>query len=173
VSNVIYACLLIFLIPAEALSETAVSLVSTALGRGQREQPRALVRRISVVAAGATVPMALVAVVAPGAVFSILFGVDQAPDAAELALRIVAGGLGFGVPWLVWMGGLQGTGDTLASSVIDSSVSVLILGWAATAAFVLDGGVAEVRSGIAVAWFVGLIAAVLWMRSDRWHRVTV
>ena len=173
ISNVIYACLLIFLIPAEALSETAVSFVSAAIGRGRREETRALLRRIALVAAAATLPMALLALVAPAAVFSIFFGIEETTQAGQLALRIVAGGLGFGVPWLVWMGGLQGTGDTLASSVIDSGVSVLILGWAATAAFVLDGGVAGVWSGLAIAWFAGLVASVLWMRSERWHRVTV
>ena len=173
VSNVIYACLLIFLIPAEALSETAVSFVSAAIGRGQRDDARALVRRIAAVAAAATLPMALLALVAPAALFSVFFGIQETSEAAQLALRIVAGGLSFGVPWLVWMGGLQGTGDTLAGSVIDSGVSVVILVWAAAAAFVLDGGVAGVWSGIATAWFAGLVAAVLWMRSDRWHRVTV
>lgn len=172
-SNVIYACLLIFLIPAEALSETAVSLVSATIGRGSAEQARAVLRKVGLVAATATLPMGLLALLAPGAVFSIFFGIEEVSAGAELALRIVAAGLAFGVPWVVWMGGLQGTGDTPAASVIDSGVSLLILAWAAIAAFVMDGGVAGIWSGVGAAWFIGLIAAMLWMRSDRWQRISV
>lgn len=173
VSNVIYACLLIFLIPAEALSETAVTLVSTTIGRGQGDQARSVLRKVARIAGAATLPMGLLALVTPGAVFSIFFGIDDAGAGAELALRIVAGGLAFGVPWVVWMGGLLGTGDTPAASVIDSGVSLLILATAAFAAFVVNGGVAAVWSGVAGAWCIGLIAAVVWMRSGRWQRVSL
>lgn len=172
-SNVIYACLLVFLIPAEALSETAVSLVGATIGRGHPDRIRVVLRKVLRVGSLATLPIGLVAVVAPGQVLSIFFGIgDAAPD-VELTLRIVVAGMVVGVPWLVWMGGIQGTGDTRAASVIDSGVSVLILAWAAIAALVLGGGLVAVWSGLAVAWLAGLIAAVGWMRSDRWRRIQV
>lgn len=172
-SNVIYACLLVFLIPAEASSETAVSMVSAAIGGGDQQRVREVLRKVMRVAAAVTLPIGLFAVALPGAIFSIFFGISDPGASAELALRIVAGGMVVAVPWLVWMGGLQGTGDTAASSVIDSGVSVVILAWAWVAGMVLDGGLAAVWSGPAVAWSLGLIAAVAWMRSDRWQRVRV
>ena len=172
-SNVIYACVLVFLIPAEALSETAVSMVSAAIGRGDSNRTREILRMVLRVASVVTFPMALFAMAVPDLVFSIFFGIADAGGEAELALRIVAAGMLVGVPWLIWMGGIQGTGDTPAASVIDSGVSVLILAWAWVVGLVLGGGLAAVWSGLAAAWALGLIAAVGWMRSGRWQRITV
>lgn len=173
-SNVIYACVLVFLIPAEALSETAVSLVSSAMGRdGGRSSVRDTLRKVLRIAGLVTLPIALVAIAVPGQVFSIFFGVSNAGTEAEMALRIVAVAMFVAVPWLVWMGGIQGTGDTPAASVIDSGVSVAILAWAWVAGLVLGGGLIAVWSGLAAAWALGLAAAVVWMRSGRWERISV
>ena len=173
ISNVIYAFLLIFLIPAEALSETAVSLVSASIGSGQRERIREVLRKVLRVAALVSLPIAVVAVAAPGQILSFFFGIGDAGADAELALRVVAAAMVFGVPWLIWMGGIQGTGDTPAASAIDSGVSVVIVAWAFVVALVLDGGITAIWTGLAVAWAVGLIAAVAWMRSGRWQRISV
>ncbi len=172
-SNVIYACLLVFLIPAEALSETTVSMVSAMIGRGDQERARATLRKVLRVATLATLPIVVVAMAVPGDIFSFFFGITDPGPSAEIALRVVAGAMVFAVPWIVWMGGIQGTGDTPAGSVIDSGVAALILGWAALTALVLGGGLVAVWSGVAVAWLFGLIAAVAWIRSDRWRRIAV
>ena len=172
-SNVIYACLLVFLIPAEASSETAVSMVSAAVGADDRERVREILGKVARVAGLVTLPIGLFAVAAPGAIFSIFFGISEPGASAELALRIVAIAMVVAVPWLVWMGGIQGTGDTAATSVIDSGVSVMILAWVWVSGLLLDGGLAVVWSGPAVAWSLGLVAAFFWMRSNRWERVQV
>ncbi len=148
-------------------------MVSALIGRGEQERARATLRKVLRVATLATLPIVVVAMAVPGHIFSIFFGITDPGPSAEIALRVVAGAMVFGVPWIVWMGGIQGTGDTPAGSVIDSGVAALILGWAALTALVLGGGLVAVWSGVAVAWLFGLIAAVAWIRSDRWRRIAV
>ena len=173
-SNVIYACVLVFLIPAEALSETTVSLVSNALGKGGgRDSVHDVLRKVLRIGGLVTLPIALVAIAVPGDVFSIFFGVSNAGTDAEMALRVVAAAMLAAVPWLVWMGGIQGTGDTAAASVIDSGVSILILAWAWVAGLVIGGGLTAVWAGLGAAWAIGLVTADAWMRSGRWERISV
>lgn len=173
-SNVIYACVLVFLIPAEALSETTVSLVSNAIGKGgDYRSVHDTLRKVLRVGGLVTLPIALIAIAVPGEVFSIFFGVPNASTDADTALRVVAAAMLVAVPWLVWMGGIQGTGDTPAASAIDSGVSIVILAWAWAAGLVFGGGLTAVWSGLAAAWALGLAVAIAWMRSRRWERVSV
>ena len=172
ISNVIYACLLVFLIPAEALSESAVSLVSRVLGAGSPQRVRSTAMDVQKVAALATLPIAVVAFIAPNWVLSFFFGLDAGPD-AELVLRIVAASLIVGVPWIVWTGAIQGTGDTSAASFIDASVSIVVMLWAIVAVLVLHAGLVSAWIGLAVAWAAGAVASGAWMRSGRWRRVAV
>ena len=172
-SNVIYAWLLLLLIPAEALSHMTISEVSSAIGRGRPAGTSQIARRLMRHGLAATVPLVIVAILAPAWVFSV-FGASVQPDeTATRALQIVSAGLILAVPAAIWTSAVHGTGDTVAGSAIDSVSAVVMLAWAFTAAVVLGAGSAVVWMALPISWVVGLIAARAWLQSGRWKRVVV
>lgn len=172
-SNVIYAWLLVLLIPSEAMSEVTVSAVSSTVGRGEPDRTQDLARRLIRHGLLASLPLGILAVLAPAWVFSIFGGVSE-PDAAALrALQLVAAGVLVGVPAFVWASAVHGTGDTRAGAAFDSLAAAVMLGWAFMAALVLRQGVSVIWAALPVSWAVGLVLSYGWMRSGRWKRVVI
>ncbi len=172
-SNVIYAWLLVLLIPSEAMSELTVSAVSSTVGRGEPHRTRDVAGRLIRHGLLASLPLGILAVLAPAWVFSIFGGVSQPDTAALRALQLVAAGVIVGIPAFVWGSAVHGTGDTRAGSAFDSLAAVVMLGWAFVAALVLRQRVGVIWAALPVSWAVSLVLSYGWMRSGRWKRVTI
>ncbi len=167
-SNIIYTCLLVFLIPVEAVSEVVVSLASRVIGAGKRDRIAQVTRRGVALAGIVTLPLAVVALVAPRLVFS-AFGVGDPAGSALGALQVVAVGMAIAVPAMTWSGALEGTGDTGAASAIESVVAIVALGWAYVAALVLEVSLVYIWLSLPVSWLLGLALSYGWMHSRLWE----
>ena len=167
-SNIIYTCLLIFLIPVEAVSEVVVSLTSRVIGAERRDRIAHVTRRAVALAGIVTLPLAAIALVMPELVFS-GFGVGDPAGGALNALRVVALGMAVAVPAMTWSGALQGTGDTAAVSAIESIVAVVAVGWALVAALVVQASLVYIWLSLPVSWLLGLTLSYSWMRSGHWE----
>ncbi|HEX2089890.1 MAG TPA: MATE family efflux transporter [Actinomycetota bacterium] len=172
-SNVIYAWLLVLLIPSEAISEVTVSSVSSEIGGAREDRVIRSVRRFLAHGVFASVPVALVAILAPGWVFSIFGGATQPSDEALQALQLVALGLIVGVPALIWTSAVHGTGDTVAGSAFESLGAIAMLAWAFVAAIVVEGGAGAIWAAVPASWALAFAASYAWMKSGRWKRASV
>ncbi|MDP8956972.1 MAG: MATE family efflux transporter [Actinomycetota bacterium] len=172
-SNVIYAWLLLLLIPTEALSQLTVSRVSSEIGRASQAGTSRVANQFARHSLVATVPLALLAIVAPEWVFS-LFGGEVRPDeTAVRALQLVAAGLIVAVPAAIWSSAVHGTGDTVAGAAFDSLGAIVMLAWAFVAVVIFRAGSAVVWAALPVSWAVALAVSYAWIKSGRWRRVTI
>jgi MATE family, multidrug efflux pump len=166
-SNIIYACFMVFLIPAYAVAESASSLVSNVIGRGRTSEVMAVARRSTGVAFLITAPVALFAVVAPDKVVSV-FTDDQAIVAgAAPSLRVLAVTMVLVVPAEVWSAAVAGTGATYVVLGIEVVLTVALLACTYTAAVTLGLPLAYEWASMGVAALVALAMSHWWLASKR------
>lgn len=172
-SNVIYAWLLLLLIPTEAMSQVAVSEVSSEIGRANHTAAPRVANQLVRHGLLATVPLALVAIITPGWVFSLFGDAVQPDETAVRALQLVAAGLIIAVPAAIWSSAVHGTGDTVAGAAFDSLGAVVMLSWAFVAAITFQVSPVIVWAALPVSWIVALSVSYAWIKSGRWKRVTI
>ena len=169
-SNLVYACFALLAIPAYAFGEAAYSLVSRAVGAGERDRIGAVVRGTVVRAVFVTLPFAAAMLAFPEQVLS-LFSDDRAAIEGSVdTLRVVVLGLLLMIPAEMWLAAVFGTGDTDAALGIEVASTAAMLAVAWLTALVLDAELAIVWLALAVASLVALPLSWAWVRSGRWER---
>jgi Na+-driven multidrug efflux pump len=172
-ANIVYAFLLLFMIPVDGLSEALCSSVSNLIGQERIEALRTLLRRTLVLGYLLLWPVVVVALITPDT-FLFLFSDDPAmTDSARGALWAVALAMLLAVPGEIFYSAVTGTGDTLATLVIQLLVSICALLWAYYAALVLDLALGYIWLAEAIGWAACLLAAAIWFYGGLWKRLTV
>lgn len=167
-SNVIFACYLVLMIPADALSEAAYTMVSNVIGSGHAERLRSVVRRTIRTTFAITAPVLVVSILAPDWVLS-LFSADGIPiDGAATALRIVAAAMLVLIPAELWMAALVGTGDVDAAFVIELVTSAVIV-MGAVAAAALELPLPYLWLALPAAGAIALALSHARLRTERWR----
>lgn len=169
-SNLVYACLVLLVIPADAFGETTYSLVSRVIGRGHAGEITHVVRRAIRAAGMVTLPFLAATVAFPQAVLSLLTDDSAAIDGASGTARVVALAILLLIPAEMWLAAVFGTGDTDAAFVIEVLTTVAMLGWAYAAALVLDLPLPYIWLSLPVAWLIELLLSYRWVRAGRWRR---
>jgi multidrug resistance protein, MATE family len=169
-ANIVYACFATMLIATDAFGDTTYSLVSNLVGRGDKRRIRSLIRRVIWANYLLSLPLLVVAGLAPGALLRVFaFEGGDIPSAA-LDLRFAALGVLLMIPAEMWIAAVAGTGDTDAAFVLEVVVSILFVVWAYWATLVAGLAVPFAWLGPAITALVGLPVAYWWVRSGRWER---
>lgn len=172
-ANIVYALLVLFMIPVDGLSEAVCSLVSNLIGQRRSEALDTLLRRTIVLGYALLWPVLLVALITPDALL-ILFSDDPEMIAgARGALAAVALAMVLAVPGETFFSAVTGTGDTGATLLIQLLVGTCALAWTYYAAFVLELPLGYIWLAEAVGWAACLLAAAGWFRSGRWRRLKI
>jgi len=166
-SNLVYACFEVFLIPTGGFAETACSMVSNWVGQG-RTRFGSLVREVTAASYFITLPMALLALLFPGAVLSLLDIEGALKGGGEASLRVVSLAMLIVIPAEMWAAAVIGTGDTFASFWIEAALTVVMIGGAWLAGSVLHLPLYYVWMSVPIAWLSCWILSYLWMRSGQW-----
>jgi putative MATE family efflux protein len=167
-SSIVYACYAAFTIPAVGFAETACSLVSHLVGRRETAGVPALIRQLNRRAGLLTLPLLVLAVLAPDILLTVFGGEGGQPEGVTTAVRLVALAMVVAVPQELWLAALTGTGDTalaLRAQVAESAVMVVGVSVAVT----IGAGVPGAWSAVALAWLVGLKLARTWVERGRWR----
>jgi multidrug resistance protein, MATE family len=167
-SNVIFACYLVLMIPTDALSEGAYTMVSNVVGSGQADHWRSVVRRAMAISFAATAPLLIVAVAVPDAVLSVFEADAVAMEGAATALRVVAVAMLVVIPAELWMSAMLGTGDVDAAFVIELLLSAVIV-MGAVAALVLDITLPQLWLALPAAALIAWTLAHVRLRTERWR----
>jgi putative MATE family efflux protein len=165
-SNIVYSVFNVLLLPGQAFSETATSLVGILIGRGSADRIRAVMRVIAPRAYLATLPLAVTALLFPGAVLA-LFGAEVTGlSGGETALRLVAAAMLVVTPAEMWAAALEGAGATDVVLVLSVVWAAIVLSWAYVA--VSAGLPAEyLWLGLPAGSAVTLLAAYWTIRAGR------
>jgi putative MATE family efflux protein len=167
-SNVVFACYLVLMIPTEAFTEAAYTMVSNIIGSGHAERLRHVVRRAMAATYVVTAPLLLLVLVFPGTVLSV-FSTDAIPlEGSETALRVVVGAMLVAIPAEMWMAAVLGTGDVDAALLIDIMFgAVIVMGAAAAALF--DVSLPYVWLSLPAAAIIAMVLAYARLTSGRWR----
>ncbi len=172
-SNIVYICFILLMIPTSGFAEATISLVSGAVGRKEPQAVVGIVKKAVAAAYCVTVPVALLAALWPEVAASIFTSNQGVIDGASGSVRLVALAILIVLPAETWAAALVGVGDTSAASVVEISLTGVMLLWAFLSALVWDGSVVLVWMGIPLGWAAVFIMARAWMDSNRWQRVQV
>jgi putative MATE family efflux protein len=169
-SNLVYACFEVFLIPTGGFAETACSMVSTLVGKGQTRF-EALMREVTAASYAITLPMIAVALVFPGAVLSLLDIEGALRGGGEASLRVLSLAMLIVIPGEMWAAAVIGTGDTFASFWIEAVLTVVMVGCAYVTALVLDLPLYYVWMAIPLSWLACFLLSYFWMHSEQWKKM--
>ncbi len=169
VSNLVFSCLLILLIPGEAFAESVVSLVGKTLGRLSDGALGPVVRRALSPAYLVSAPLVLATLVLPEQVLSVFTSDQDLVAAAAGPLRVVGVAMIVVIPAALWSAAIAGAGDTVANGVIETVVAIVLI--ACAYSFGLE--ITYVWIAVPVAWGIGLILWYGWASLGFWKRVEV
>ncbi len=172
-ANIVYAFLVLFMIPVDGLSEAVCSLVSNLIGQDRYQALNTLLRRTIVLGYALLLPALLLALAIPDTLL-LLFSDDPVMiNAARGALWALALAMLLAVPGETFYSAVTGTGDTVATLLIQLLVGICTLGWASYAALVLHLPLGYVWLAEAIGWAACLLAAAAWFRSGLWGRLSI
>jgi multidrug resistance protein, MATE family len=169
-SNLVYACFALLVIPSDAFSETAYTLVSRAIGSGRVREMWQVIARTTTRALVVTLPFVALALVAPDLMLSVFTDDPGAMEGAEPVLRVVALTLLVVIPAEMCVAAVFGTGDTDAALGIEVLASTVLLAGAYIAAVELDLELQWVWLSLALSSLLVLPLSLAWLRSGWWRR---
>lgn len=172
-STIVYAVFLILLVPLVGFAEAVTAAVSLAVGRDRAVEIGRLLRQALAGAYLMTLPLALIGLVVPELLVSLFAPASAFSGGAAVLVRLVALAMAVVVPTELWFAAVAGTGDTDAAFLIEAVLTAVLLATAGATGLLLDLGVLAVWAGLPLAWAVGLVLCVLWLRRGHWRRRTV
>jgi multidrug resistance protein, MATE family len=173
ISSVVYACYAVFLMPSEGFAETACTLVSKVIGRGQASRIAKLVRETTWPTYVVTGPILLIALFFPSQVLSVFASDPSMIDGSVGALRVVALAMLIIIPAHMWFAAVSGTGDTTAALGIEAIITGAMLGCAYIAAVPLGMPLPKIWFSLPLAWAACLLLSYAWVRSGFWNRLEI
>lgn len=169
-SNIVYTCFVVLLVPVHAFSETACSMVSSFIGRGEGARIRVLMRSVVMPAYLLSVPLLLVGLVFPERVVSLFTSEPSVVVGSTAPLRVVVAAMVAVIAAELWFAAVFGTGDTDAALVIEFLRTVAMVGCAWLAAIELELTLPYVWLSVPAAWASCLALSFLWVRGGFWSR---
>jgi putative MATE family efflux protein len=170
-SNLIYACYLILLIPADAVGEGAHSLVSNLVGQNQLSEIVPLVTRAARITYLITGPLATFVIIVPDWVLGLFTNDPAAVAGAAPSLRVVAVAMVVIVPAEISLAAVAGTGATGTASVIELVLSVILLASAYLILLTVHLPLPYVWTALFISALVALALAQCWLASRRFRHL--
>lgn len=173
IANIVYTCYIVFWIPAEGFAETACSMVSRFVGSNRSNRIGQVVRSTISGAVLATVPLLLLALLAPQWLVAIFSHESSLVGDGNASLRVVALAMLVAIPAHMWFTAVEGTGDTAAALGIDSLLTVVMIGLTYLVAIHLSWPMAMVWLTVPITWIVCLAVCYGWIKSGIWKRLEI
>ena len=171
-SSVVFACYGLLLIPSHAFAETGYTMTSAALGRGEADGTRRVIRAVLPRAYAVVLPLLVFAFLLPETTLALFSANPSTLTGAKGSLQVVALAMLVVVAADIALAAVFGTGDTDSGFLIELLISGTLVLLAALAALALGLELAWVWLALPLASGLGLAASGLWLRSSRWKRAS-
>ncbi len=172
-SNVVYSLYALLLIPTEGFAETACSMVSQFIGRGQARRLGVLLWRTISPSYLLTLPFAALAFLFPEALVS-SFTEDQGViTGCAGGVRVVAAAMLIVIPAENWLSAVIGTGDTAAALLIEFVLTAAMVLLAYLAGFTMQLPLGYIWMSLPLSWLLCLALSYAWIRAGHWRRLEI
>ncbi|WP_455209085.1 MATE family efflux transporter [Kaarinaea lacus] len=171
--NIIYSCLVLFLIPIDGFSETVCSMVSNIIGQQRLAQLRVLIHKSIKLAYFSVAPLLLIALFSPDLVLSIFTPDEPLISAAQNSLIVVILTTLIVVPGGIFYAAVAGTGDTRAILVIQTIMAICTISIAYYSGLILGLAMEYIWLAEMAGWVICFFLSWYWFQSRRWERLVV
>jgi putative MATE family efflux protein len=172
-ANIVYSCYALLLIPLEGFSETACSMVSNLVGQQESGKIGGLLRRAMSLSLVVVLPFLVLVLLLPEQVLSIFTSDTELIANGVNSLRVVVLAVAIVIPGEIFYSAVAGTGDTMATFVIELALTTCILAYAYVTAIRLGLPLEIVWLAEVVGWLICLTLSWGWLRAGRWRRLQV
>ncbi|MBU1658184.1 MATE family efflux transporter [bacterium] len=172
-ATIIFSCYALLQIPIEAFAETVCSMASNLLGQKGEKKIGLLVLKTIKLGYLAIVPMLVAALFFPQYVLAIFSPDEIIIESATATLMVIVLATILAVPANIIASTVAGTGDTVATLLIELVVSVSILGYAYYAALVAGFSLESIWFAEVIGWSICLLLSWIWLRSALWKRINI
>jgi MATE family multidrug resistance protein len=171
VSNVVYVCYALFIIPIEGLSEAACTMVSNLLGQGKADSVGSFLRKAMSLGAIVALPVLGIALLVPETILSLFSDNSAVVGAGVDSLRVIAIATAVIVVAEMVSSAVAGTGDTGITFAIELVFTVVTLAYAYTTALILRTDLVWVWTAEIVGWVLVLALSSFWLKGGFWRRL--
>ena len=172
-SNIIYSCYALFLIPIEGFSETLCSMVSNLIGKGESRKIWGLLNKTMLLSAVVILPFLMITFVEPEYLLRIFTSDADILEGCVNSLRIIVISVIFMIAGEMFISAVAGTGDTVATFLIEIILTVCVLIWTYSAALLFGFKLEYVWLSEAIGWGVCLLLSFIWLRKGYWKRLLI
>jgi putative MATE family efflux protein len=172
-ANIVYTCYALLLIPIEGFSETTCSMVSNLVGQDKIREIGVLLRKSMSLSSLVIFPFLSIALVWPEYVLSIFSSDPQIIDGCVNSLRVIVGAVVIVVAGEMFVSAVAGTGDTVATLVIEIILTTLILAWVYGAAVVFALPLEYIWLSEVIGWIICAALAYGWLKMGYWKRLHI
>jgi len=172
-ATIIYSCFALMMISIDSFSEAVCSMVSNLLGQKRHEALGELISKTTRLSYLVTVPLLAIALLFPDSVLAIFTEDALLIELSRGALPVVLLAILPAVPGSLFYAAVVGTGDTVASLLIQLITTLCALTFTAWAALLLALPLQQVLLVEIIVWMLYLLLSWAWLRSGRWQRLTV
>jgi putative MATE family efflux protein len=173
ITNIIRSYYILILTPLWAFSSTVSTLVSNAIGAGQRRYVFQIIRRVATLGAGIMVAVFLFTLCFPGAIMSLYTTDASLIEIGSKGLYIVAfAGILGGVSWIIFMA-VSATGNAQIAVVIEIFTTVAYVFAIYTLANTFSDRISLVWLSEVVYCVVLGIGSVLYLSTNHWKKKVI
>jgi len=173
IATIIFSCYALLQIPIEAFAETVCSMASNLLGQKDEKKIEQLVLKTVKLGYLSLLPMLTATLFFPEYILAI-FSPDEAMiESAVSTLMIIVFATVLAVPANIIASAVAGTGDTVATLVIEFIVSISILSYAYYGALIAGFSLEFIWLSEVIGWSVCLLLSWIWLRSGHWKRLNI
>lgn len=169
IANIVRSVYVVILIPVQALSTTANSLVSNLIGAGGIHQVMQLVRRI----AGLSFLIMVVCVAGlaffPQSILSVYTNEQALLAESVPSLYVIAGAMLIASVANIYFNSISGTGNTQAALILESGTLVLYTAYVFGVGMILKAPVAVCFTTEVVYYTLLLLCSIIYLKRAKWQ----
>lgn len=169
IANIVRSIYIVILIPVQALSTTANTLVSNLIGAGGIEHVMSLMRRIAKVSFFVVMICVVLLVVMPQVFLSIYSGDVTLQIESIPSLYVIGGAMLIASVANIYFNGISGTGNTQAALYLESATLVVYAVYVCWVGLILKAPVAVCFTTEALYYGLLLITSVIYLKKANWQ----
>ena len=169
VANIVRSLYVVLLIPIQALSTTANSLVSNLIGAGGTAHVMHLLHRIARVSFGIMLLCAGLAALFPRFLLMVYTGEASLIEESVPALHVVCGAMVIASLANIYFNGISGTGNTQAALVLEIGVQVFYTVYVIVVGMILKEPVEICFTTELIYYSLMLIFSLLYLKKAKWQ----
>lgn len=169
IANIVRSVYIVLLIPVQALSTTANTLVSNLIGSGGASKVVKLLHRIANMSFLIMVVCVVLCVIFPGAILSVYTNDEALLRESVSALYVVCGAMLIASMANIYFNGISGTGNTQAALVLEVGVQVFYALYIVVVGMMLQAPVDVCFTTEVIYYSLMLAFSVIYLKKAKWQ----